>query len=184
MNEENIKIRKPKDADLKHILFVEKAAFESDKQANLTEQLIKDDSAEPVVSFLAFDNDKPVGHILFSNATVEGYQKSEHVCFLSPIAIIPEYKNEKVDELLMEEGLKKLKNSGIEMVFVLGDPEYYKKHGFVPEAESFGFKPPFSLPERHSENWMVLPLSNIRGLSNSYGKLVVADSLNKPELWK
>ena len=184
MNEKNITIRKPKDDDLKHILFVEKAAFESDEQANITEQLINDDSAQPVVSFLAFDEDKPIGHILFSNATVEGYQKSEHICFLSPIAIIQEYRDGTVDQLLMKEGLKKLEKSGIEMVFVYGDPDYYKKHGFVPDAESFGFTPPFPLPDRHSEAWMVLALSNIRGLSNSFGKVVVADPLNKPELWK
>jgi len=184
MNEENIKIRKPKDADLKHILFVEKAAFESGQQANITEQLMKDDSAKPIESFLAFDEDKPIGHILFTNATVEGYQKSEHICFLSPIAIIPEYQGEDIDKMLMEEGLKKLEKSGIEMIFVYGDPQYYKTLGFVPEAETFGFAPPYPVPDRHSKAWMVRPLSHIRGLSNSAGKVAVADSLNKPELWE
>ncbi len=184
MNKENIIIRKPKDADLKHILFIAKVAFDSEKQAIITEQLMKDDSAQPVVSLLAFDGNKPVGHILFSKATVEGYQKSEHVYFLSPIAIMPEYQSKNIDKLLMEEGLKKLKDSGVEMVFVYGNPEYYKNLGFVPEAESFGFTPPFPVPDRHSEAWMVRPLSHIRGLSNSAGKVVVADPLNKSETWK
>jgi putative acetyltransferase len=184
MGEKDIKILKPKDADLKHILFVEKAAFESDEQGKITEQLIKNDMAQPIVSYLAFDEDKPVGHILFSKASVEGYQKAEHIYFLSPVAVIPEYRNENIDKLLMEEGLKNLKKSGIEMVFVYGDPEYYKTHGFVPDAESFGFAPPFPLPKPHAEAWMVQALSNIKGLSKSVGKVVVADPLNKPELWE
>jgi putative acetyltransferase len=83
----------------------------------------------------------------------------------------------------MEEGLKTLKKSGMEMVFVYGDPEYYKPYGFIPDAESFGFAPPFPLPDRHSETWMVQALSNIKGLSKSVGKVAVADPLNKSEIW-
>ncbi|WP_025006660.1 hypothetical protein [Marinilabilia salmonicolor] len=52
MKEQEIKILQAKDADLKHILFVDKAAFGSDEKANLTASLIKDHSAQPVISFL------------------------------------------------------------------------------------------------------------------------------------
>lgn len=183
MKEKEIKILQAKDADLKHILFVDKAAFGPDEKANLTASLIKDDAAQPVISFLAFDEHKAVGYAIFANAKVEGWHQSDHVSILAPLAIIPEYSESEINRLLVEEGLKKLKQMGTEMVFAFGNPEYYKKLGFVPEAESFGFAPPTVLADQSREKWMVQALT-IKGLSKNVGALVTSEYINKTEFWE
>ena len=55
-------IRKALYSDLDNVLFVERAAFGSDEEANLVRDLLGDDSAKPVVSLLAFQENRAVGH--------------------------------------------------------------------------------------------------------------------------
>ncbi|MFO8001811.1 MAG: N-acetyltransferase [Marinilabilia sp.] len=182
MHNEKIQIRETTDADLNDILFVQKAAFETDNEARLAAELLEDPTARPVISLLALEDENPVGHILFSKARIEGYQGSEHVSLLTLLAVVSGRQRQDIGGFLIKEGLSRLKANGVEMVFVLGDPDYYRQFGFVPEAESFGFTPPFPIPERNAEGWMVQALT-IQGLSKSVGQFVCADALNKPELW-
>ncbi|RCW29834.1 GNAT family N-acetyltransferase [Marinilabilia salmonicolor] len=182
MKGKEIKILQAKDADLKHILFVDKTVFGSNEKADLTARIIKDNAAQPVVTFLAFDDQTAVGYAIFANAEVDGWHQSDHVSILAPLAVIPEYKDSQVNKLLIEEGIKKLKQMGTEMVFTFGNPEYYKKFGFVPEAESFGFAPPATLTNESREKWMVQALT-LKGLSKNVGSVVCSESMNKPEFW-
>ena len=55
-------IRKALYSDLDNVLFVERAAFGSDEEANLVRDLLGDDSAKPIVSLLAFQENRAVGH--------------------------------------------------------------------------------------------------------------------------
>ncbi len=183
MKEKEIKILQAKDADLKHILFVDKATFGADEKASLTEGLIKDDTAQPVITFLAFDDHNAVGYATFANAKVDGWHQSDHVSIMAPLAVIPEHQDSDIYQLLMEEGVKKLKQIGTEMVFTYGDPEYYKQLGFVPEAESFGFAPPSALAGKDHEKWMVQALS-IKGLSKNVGSVICSKYMNKAEFWR
>ena len=57
-------IRETTDADLNDILFVEREAFKSNKEAELTRDMLADASAKPLVSLLAFVENQPAGHIL------------------------------------------------------------------------------------------------------------------------
>lgn len=183
MDHSEIQINETTKADHEDILFVQKSAFETEEEAQLTDNLLEDSSAEPVISLLARKNNKPVGHILFTKARIEGYQSSEHVSLLAPLAVVPEHQGKGIGGMLIKKGLQLLKEKGTEMVFVLGDPEYYRKHGFVPDAGSFGFDPPFPIPQRDAEAWMVQALT-LQGLSKSVGKFVPADSLNNPKYWQ
>ena len=182
MDISNIIIRETTDRDKTEILTVEKSAFETEAEAKLTEDLLKDPTASPLLSMLAFDGDRAIGHILFSKARIEGWHETDHVHLLAPLAVVPEYQKQGIGGKLIEEGLKTLKKMGTEMVFVLGDPEYYKKHGFVPDAASFGFKPPYELPGRYAEAWMVQALT-LKGISSNVGQLSCAEAINKKEYW-
>ena len=65
---EIMKIREAKDTDVSDVLLVEKEAFGYDKEANLVKDLLSDPSAQPLYSILAFENNKAIGHILFTSA--------------------------------------------------------------------------------------------------------------------
>lgn len=54
------------DSDTPDVLFVERAAFGHDKEAELVRALLSDPTAQPAVSLLAREDDRPVGHVLLN----------------------------------------------------------------------------------------------------------------------
>ena len=177
-----MKIRKATDSDFKDVFSVEKEAFGYDKEAKLVKDLLSDSSAKPLYSFLAFTDDRAVGHILFSFARLEGTQNGTPISLLAPLAVVPAYQKQGVGGKLIKHGLQHLTNSGVDLVFVLGHPDYYPRYGFKP-AGILGFEAPYLIPEEHANAWMVQELRP--GLIGSVsGKIRCADMLDKPEHWR
>jgi len=75
-----------------------------------------------------------------------------------------------------------LEVSGVDLVFVLGHPEYYPRFGFET-AGRLGFEAPYPIPEKHADAWMVQELKNGM-VSENQGKILCADSLNSPDHWR
>ena len=85
--------------------------------------------------------------------------------------------------MLIRKGLKKLKDMGSEMVFVLGHMEYYPKFGFIPDAKKLGFSAPYPIPAEYANAWMVQSL-NTKGFVIDNGNVICSNELNKPEHWR
>ncbi len=169
-------------ADLEDVLFVERAAFGYEKEAELVSDLLSDPSARPFVSLVAREDERPVGHILFTAARLEGAANPASISLLAPLAVVPDDQGRGVGGRLIEQGLQLLSESGVDLVFVLGHPQYYRLHGFEP-AGRLGLAAPFPIPEEHADAWMVQALR--AGVIGSVrGTLVCADSLNRPEHWR
>jgi putative acetyltransferase len=134
------------------------------------------------LSPMAFIDGQPAGHILFTKALLLGSSREAVVSFLAPLAVVPKFQRQGVGGRLVKEGLERLLKLGVDLVFVVGHPQYYPKHGFA-QADKLGFETPFPIPEEHADAWMVCALN--RGLIGSVsGKVVCCDALNKPELWQ
>jgi putative acetyltransferase len=175
-------VRETKDADLNDILFVEREAFNSDKEADLTKELLADPSAKPVLSLMAFVEGEPAGHVLFTAARLLGSCREVVVSFLAPLAVVPKFQGQGVGGRLVKEGLELLSRSGVDLVFVVGHSGYYPRLGFA-QAGKLGFETPYPIPVEHADAWMVHALRP--GLLGSVsGKVVCCDALNKPELWR
>lgn len=174
-------IREASDSDLNDVLFVERAAFGHDEEAELVMELLVDSSAKPVLSLLAFNDNQAVGHILFTAARLTINQNAASIAILAPLAIVPDAQKKGIGGKLIVRGLQLLSDSGVDLVFVLGDPEYYPRYGFKP-AGPLGFEAPFPIPDEHADAWMVQALSP--GVIGSVtGKVICADEMNKPEYW-
>lgn len=174
-------IRETTPADLNDIIRVEKAAFKRDKEASLTVALLADPSAEPRLSLMAYIDDQPVGHILFTKGTLTNHPNLA-VSFLAPLAVIPKFQKQGIGKSLIKKGLELLAKSGVDLVFVGGHPTYYPKFGFAPASE-LGFDPTYPFPVEVADAWMVLALKpNLIG--EVKGRVICCDELNKPELWK
>ena len=141
---------------------------------------MNDPSAEPVLSLLAFADNEAVGHILFSKGHLSGNLETS-VSVLAPLAVLPSFQRQGIGGRLIKKALKKLSTNGVDVVFVVGHPEYYPRHGFTP-AIKLGFNTPFPIPEKDRNAWMVQELrSGVIGTVS--GKVICCDSLNKPEYW-
>jgi putative acetyltransferase len=175
-------IRETKDADLKDILFVEREAFNSNKEADLTKDMLADPSAKPRLSLIAYIEKQPAGHILFATGHLSNAPKKVAISFLAPLAVIPKFQKQGIGGSLIKKGLELLSKAPVDLVFVVGHPEYYPRHGFTP-AGKLGFEAPYPIPEKHADAWMVQALRpNVIGSVS--GKVICCDALNKPEHWR
>jgi putative acetyltransferase len=169
-------------SDLQDVLTVERAAFGRDDEADLVRELLDDPSARPVLSLLAREGERPLGHILFTAARLEGAPRKASVTLLAPLAVVPDAQGRGIGGRLVERGLQLLSGSGVELVFVLGHPGYYTRYGFEP-AGRHGLAAPFPIPPEHEDAWMVLALRP--GVIGSVrGTVACADVLNQAELWR
>ena len=179
-----MKIKNTVATDLHTILYVENKAFgniQGPEIVKLVKVLLNDPSAMPLLSLLAMDENQAVGHILFTQAQIINANNPISTVILAPLAVIPTAQSQGIGGKLIKEGLKRLSKLGVELVFVLGHPEYYPRYGFKP-AGMLGFEAPYPIPEQHANAWMVQELRpNIIG--NASGKVKCADVLNQPEHW-
>jgi putative acetyltransferase len=175
-------IRETKDADLEDILLVERKAFNSNKEADVAKDLLADPTAKPLLSLMAFIEDQPAGHILFTKARLLNSPREIAVSFLAPLAVVPTFQRQGVGDSLVKKGLELLFKSGFELVFVVGHPSYYPRHGFAP-AGKLGFETPYPFPKIHANAWMVKALRP-DVIGSVSGKVVCCDTLSKPALWR
>lgn len=175
-------IRKASHLDLDEVLYVERLAFSNDKEAELVRGLLNDPSAQPVLSLLAFKGNRAVGHILFTAASLTETQRPVSIAILAPLAVVPDSQKQGIGGKLIKKGLGLLSEACIDLVFVLGHPEYYPRYGFEP-AGQLGFEAPYPIADQHADAWMVQALRpDVIGSVN--GKVICADALNKPEHWR
>lgn len=180
-----MEIRKSDEADRSEIENIHIQAFGREKGqeiADLVNDLFDDKTAKPLLSLVAVENDRLIGHILYTKAVIGGTDKSVSVQLLAPLGILPEAQNKGVGSRLVNEGLDLLKKTGTDMVFVLGHPGYYPRFGFVT-AGRLGFEAPYPIPGKDADAWMVQELKN--GIIGSVkGKVQCAQVLDQPEHWR
>jgi putative acetyltransferase len=176
-------IRESTESDLSELLEVERQAFGIDEGPVITELvygLLSDPTAKPLLSLIAVNDDRVIGHILFTKARLTS-DKSIAVSIMAPLAVVPDSQRQGVGGKLIAEGLKLLSESDVKLVFVLGHPDYYPRHGFKT-AGSLGFEAPYPIPENVAGAWMVQELSP--GFIGSVsGRVLCADVLDQPEHW-
>lgn len=180
---ERIKIIPTTDHDLPLIVRVHRSAFNSNIEADLTFNLLKDDTATPVVSLLAFKNNVAIGHILFTKVEFKSRRKSPVMHLLAPLAVVSEYQNQGVGSMLIRAGIEKLRLLNTKLVFVLGHIDYYPQFGFIRDANRFGFKAPYPIPNEVADAWMVQELVD-GAIENYKGEIACAISLDKEEYWR
>lgn len=168
-------IRTTQPQDLEIIKDIQTRAFDEPDEADLVENLLNDPSAAPLLSLLAFKEDQAIGHILFTKAYVDGAKAA----LLAPLAVHPDHHYKGTGQRLMKEGIKRLKEQGVDLVFVLGPPDYYPRVGFQNNAHKLGYPAPHPIPKQHQDAWMVLNLSgtDVKGMVN------VADAISAKEYW-
>jgi putative acetyltransferase len=109
-------------------------------------------------------------------------QRTVSSAILAPLSVHTENQSQGIGGQLIEEGLKELKASGVELVFVLGHPDYYQRYGFST-AGTKGFDAPYPIPPENSDAWMVQELHPgiIECVS---GQVICADALNDLKHWQ
>ncbi|WP_137123898.1 GNAT family N-acetyltransferase [Roseomonas sp. HF4] len=85
-----------------------------------------------VLSIVALAGDDLAGHVAFTRCRVTG--RADSVALLGPLAVAPARQRQGIGGALLREGLRRLAAEGVARVLVLGDPAYYGRFGFRPDA--------------------------------------------------
>jgi putative acetyltransferase len=130
-----IEIRDETRDDYSAVRALNERAFGRSAEADLVDALRAAHKA--VVSLVAADQHRVVGHILFSPVTVADAPEGFRGLGLAPMSVLPEWQHRGIGATLVRRGLDECKRWGYDAVVVLGHVKYYPRFGFVT-ARDFG----------------------------------------------
>jgi len=149
-------------------------AFPDEDLLPLVRDLLQD--SEVATSLVGVIDSRIVGHAIFTNCDVVG--SNFNVSLLGPLAVAPEWQRQGIGSAIVRAGLRRLEETDVSLVVVLGDPAYYKRLGFLPECQ---VEPPFRLPAEWDGAWQSQSLGGTK--TTFSGKLSVPRQWLQPALW-
>ena len=137
-----MEIRRERACDHQEVYKLIQASFSGAEHAEGNEQdlvqaLRKSSAFVPELSLVAVEDNRIIGHILFTEVRINST-----------------VQRRGVGQALMREGHTLAAQMGYGFSVVLGSSGYYPKAGYVP-ADVYGIEPPFDVPR---ENFMALSL--------------------------
>ena len=129
-------IREERSGDIGSVREVIEKAFGRKEEARLVDSIRS--RGKSIGSLVAEKEGRVVGHVMFTAVTIDPPEPGWKALGLAPVAVLPEYQRQGVGGALIREGLDLCEALGYSLVFVLGDPAYYRRFGFHRGRE-FGF---------------------------------------------
>jgi putative acetyltransferase len=121
-------IRKTIKADLEEVFNLIYVSFSNMAESDLVKQLISDEDV--LINLVIETSDIIVGNIVVSKLTMEP-DVGLFCGGVAPLSVLPEHQSSGVGTQLMHEAIKKSQEMKIDALFLLGNPNYYKKFNFI-----------------------------------------------------
>lgn len=152
-------IRREKPSEFQAIHDFVKVAFKTAKVSNGEEQDYVDNLRDsgnyiPELALIAESDGKIVGHLMLTRTFVVTSDSREEALLLAPLSVALDYRKRGIGSGLVVESFRLAKGLGYTVVFVVGDPAFYGRFGFMPSV-LFKIKHVPPIPE---ENVMVTEL--------------------------
>jgi putative acetyltransferase len=157
-----IKIREEKAEDYNVVRVINDKSFGQPDEGRIVDKIRE--ACEEIISLVAVENEKIVGHIFFSPAEINHKGKTIKGMGLAPMAVHTEYQNKSIGSLLVKKGIKKIKISGCPFIIVLGHEKYYPRFGFET-ASKYGIKPQWEGVPDEAFMIMILDKETMAGVS-------------------
>ena len=135
-----VTVRRETAADVPAAREVVRAAFGGDKVPCLLDAL-RQSVAWLDLSFVAELEGEIVGHASYTRAWVDAPDRVVDVLVLSPLSVRPDAQRRGVGRALVEQSLDVVRGRDDPVVFLEGDPAYYRRIGWQP-AGRWGFTAP------------------------------------------
>jgi len=169
-----IEIRESRPDDMEFIERLYPAAFPDEDLLPVVHALL---TGEPeLLSLMASADGELAGHVLFTVCGITGAPAK--TALLAPLAVAPALQRQGIGSALIRDGLERLEQADVTHVYVLGDPAYYDRSGFIPEP---AIAPPYALPEEWRDAWQSLSLGDAP--QPPTGTLIVPEVWMEPALW-
>lgn len=163
------------------ICAVHMRAFPADEReiiSRLAVNLLSETTTPQTLSLVAETEGIIVGHVALSPVTIEN---NEHLqgYILAPLGVTPDYQKRRIGSRLINSGIQRLSKTGVNILFVYGDPEYYSRFGFSTDAAD-RYIPPYKL--QYPFGWQAVALNACK-ITKPSVKIACVTSLCDPELW-
>ena len=128
------------------------SAFGRPVVAELADALAERDDG---VALVAVEGSRVVGYVGLSGSWIDAPDRLVDVLVLSPLGVVPDRQRQGVGRALIAGAVAAATRAGAPLLFLEGDPAYYRQFGFV-RASSVGFAAPsVRVPD---SGFQVLPL--------------------------
>jgi putative acetyltransferase len=121
-----VEIRPEKPADYEAIHEVVTEAFRRPEEAELVTKIREAGLLD--LGLVAIVEGELAAHVAFSPVAVSG--SPVVATGLAPLAVHPDYQGQGIGKKLVWSGVERCRKRGIQAIFVLGDPRYYRHFGF------------------------------------------------------
>lgn len=131
----NINIRNEIFGDESAIEAVTRAAFLTAAYSSHTEHLIVAElrkAGQLFVSLVAEVEGSVVGHVAVSQVIISDGASDWYS--LGPLSVVPAYQSKGIGSLLVQTAIAELKKQAACGCVLLGEPEYYRRFGFVADS--------------------------------------------------
>ena len=118
------------------------------------------------------------GHLAFSPVTIEGNDDFKGY-ILAPLGVKASCQKGGIGRSLIEDGMRRLSDNGVEVLFVYGDPDYYGRFGFSAAAAR-DYNAPY--PLQYPVGWQAVVLE-APILAESPARITCVEPLSDPGLW-
>jgi putative acetyltransferase len=128
----DLSVREERPDDLGAVCEINRLAFGRDDEARLVDALRAEGSV--IVSLVAEENGRVVGHILFSALPITTEAGTLATAALAPMAVRPDRQSRGIGSALVRRGIEVCRERGLSAIVVVGHPDYYPRFGFSPAA--------------------------------------------------
>jgi predicted N-acetyltransferase YhbS len=168
----NISIRLEEENDYRDVEYLTREAFWNVYKPGCDEHLIvhkirKVPAFIKELCFIAFDDAKIIGNIIYSKAKViNGKNKEFEVLCMGPIGVLPSYQGQGIGSSLMNYSIEKAKQLGHKAIIIFGNQNYYHRFGFI-NAQKYGIQTSWG---ENFEEFMALELyeGGLNGISGKF----------------
>jgi putative acetyltransferase len=129
-------VRPETPADREAIASVVAAAFRSQREADLVDDIRASADYIPELSLVAVERvtGEIVGHVMVSHTDLDDGETRHQILHLAPLAVAPSHQRQGIGSSLVYEVLAAAKAHGAPFVVLQGDPRYYGRFGFEPST--------------------------------------------------
>lgn len=176
-----MRIRKATHLDREGIRAVHASAFadsERELVAGLATNLLSESTRPATIALVAEADNAIVGHVGLSPLMFR-QQAGLNAYILAPLGVTPRFQRRRIASALVENAKTLLTDSGVNALFVYGDPAFYDRFGFSATTAA-EYLPPYELD--YPFGWQAVVL-NAFPSSDSRMRLSCVASLCDPNLW-
>lgn len=148
-----MKIRNVKKEDYNDVYELVKTAFltaqvTDGNEQNFVNELRQRDTYIPELEFVLEKDDELIGHIMLSKQAYTINEKTQYGLLIAPLCIKKEYRDKQYGSKLMKFALEEALKQQYTALFLVGNPEYYRRFGFKSVTE-YGLENASEIPDQY-----------------------------------